>query len=279
MQGSVESRGIRPAPVYYGSKIYENTTDEAEISFEEERFRQRIQEKASWPFSAAYQAPVACINETNMTNLVNTVDKHKWIDNVHQTPSRPGMNSLPCKFQERTQSSYSDDLTVDKESVISIDIMSMFSPQASRRNASFGQHWGSCSEAHLHHGRAATLHTRDVVNFREDGNISRTYAVNDVAPEDAKGIQCISISDEEVIDTRKSKKRRVYPTPISSDEGPGVKNCAGLSGGITLQREIMEPRLPKTEYRKPGGKVYPWNRALIEDFLTNLDPPLSDYEG
>jgi len=116
--------------VYYGSKIYESTTDEAEISFEEERFRQRIQEKASQPFSAVLQAPVACNNEKTMTNLVNMVDRQRWLNNVHQTLSRPGikMNSSPCKFQERTQNSYPDDLTIDKELVI-VDIMSMFNPQ------------------------------------------------------------------------------------------------------------------------------------------------------
>jgi len=74
------------------------------------------------------------------------------------------------------------------------------------------------------------------VSFRKDGSISRTYAVNDVAPEDAKDIQCIYISDEEVIDSRKSKKQRVYLTLTSSDEEPGVKDCAGSSGGTTLQR-------------------------------------------
>lgn len=216
--------------MHHGPKIYESTTDEAEISFEEERFRQRIQEKASLPFSTAYQTPVACNNEKNMTNLVNMVDKERSLNSVHQTLSRPRikMNSSPCKFQ---------DLTFDKELLI-VDIMSMFSPQASRRNVSFEQHWRSGSEVYLHHERAATLHTRNVVSCRKDGNISRTYAINDVAPEDAKDIQCIYISDEEVIDTKKSKKQRVYLTPISSDEGPGIKDCAGPNGGTTLQRYI-----------------------------------------
>jgi len=57
-----------------------------------------------------------------------------------------------------------------------------------------------------------------------------------VTPEDTKGIQCIYISDEEMIHTRKNKKQRVYLTPISSDEGTGVKDSAGSSDGAFVQR-------------------------------------------
>lgn len=224
------------AVVDTGFKINESTTVQGELSFEEERICQWIwKESASQPFSPAYQAPVVCNHEQNMSNLMSN-DTQRMFNDEHQTLKRPDikMNSSPCKllFQKEMASSRHLDHPIIDRSLVVVDILSMFSPKALESNASHGRHSDLGSQAHLHQGWLSSLHTRETVNSRKDAILSRTYPVNEVVFEDAENTQF----DDEADDTRMDKKRRVDLTPISADDGTGVRDSADLFDGTSGRR-------------------------------------------
>ncbi|KAG0598863.1 hypothetical protein M758_12G106700 [Ceratodon purpureus] len=126
----------------------------------------------------------------------------------------------------------------------------------------------------------------------------------------AKDTQCIYISDEdEKIDDRENKKQRIRFTSTTSNEGSGIMesgtpvvnrsrlrsvqqhpaqyspalcstfSMSNASPNGDVQRNLLEPTLSRTERSKPGGQIYPWDQELISNFLKDLSPPLSKYEG
>lgn len=129
----------------------------------------------------------------------------------------------------------------------------------------------------------------------------------------AKGsTHCIYLSDEEEkIDNRDNKKQKVQVASTTFNEGSGVresgtpvmdrsdvtreqqpsqyspivcstpsKSITTFKGSTSLQRNILEPTLSRTEHRKkPGGQLYPWEQSLLSSLLKELDPPLSKYKG